>query len=75
MEENERTDYPYEPYGKLEDWTWEGKKVYNYSWKIDSQLNFVETFCTEDGQDLISITRREDWTPEMQQLAFDHYYL
>lgn len=75
MSENERTDYEYEPYGEPEDWTWKGMKVYHYGWEIDQGLNFVETFCTEDGKDWISITPQEKWTDEMRKLAEDHYYI
>ena len=69
------TDFPYEPYGEPEDWTWNGMKVYNYSWKFSPDLSFIETFCTEDGRDWMKVTERKDWTNEMILLAHHGRYI
>lgn len=71
----EKTDYKYEPYGEPEDWTWEGMKVYHYGWKFNKNLDFIETFCTEDGSDWMNVTEKKDWDDRIWKLAYRHYYI
>lgn len=75
MDNTEKTDYEYEPYGEPEDWTLNGMKVYHYGWSFNPNLDFVETFCTEDGQDWMRVTEKKDWTPEIWKIATEHYYI
>ena len=69
------TDYKYEAYGEPESWTWEGMKVYHYSWEISQDLCFIETFCTEDGTDWMKCTEHKDWTNRMRVLAVKGNYI
>lgn len=73
--EDVRTDYDYEPYGDPENWTWEGMKVYHYGWEFNSNLDFVETFCTEDGRDWMEVTPKEKWSPDMWKKAAQGNYI
>ena len=76
MEERESpTDYKFEPYGEPESWTWEEMKVYYYSWKFNQDLDFIETFCTEDGRDWINITPRDKWDDRIRKLAAERDYI
>lgn len=75
LEHSTPTDFKYEPYGEPEDWTWEGMKVYYYGWKFNQNLDFIETFCTEDGRDWINITPRDKWTDKMYKLAAKGNYI
>lgn len=54
---------------KMEDWTYNGMKVYNFRRGINSQGYYFETFDTEDYSSWGTRIPESEWTDEIKEFA------
>ena len=60
---------------KMEDWTYNGMKVYNFRRLINKNMEYVEIFDTEDYRTWGLAVPQEEWDDKMLAFAKEHGYI